>query len=78
MDAAEIEALALRWRAAIGIIPYRIFVALTPVARHRLALLSQTRAQRELDALQAKPGTSCHPIDDAAVDALTNHKQRIR
>lgn len=71
MTDAEIEQLALRWRAAIGIIPYRIFAALTPVARARLKVMSQTRAQRELSG---KPGASSHPLDEIAVDALT--KQR--
>lgn len=72
MDAAEIEALAIRWRAATGIVPYKIFAALTPPARERLSLMSQTRAQRELAAL---PGTSSHPLDEIAVETL---KKRIR
>lgn len=80
MTPADLEALALRYRADCGVIPYRVFAALEPEARDRLALTSQTQAQRDLRALSAgpppAPPRTVHlttRADEAAMAELARH-----
>lgn len=83
MTPAELESLALHYRAECGVIPYRVFVALEPEARNRLAMTSQTKAQRDLRALSAgnppAPPRTIHlttRADEAAMAELARHIPR--
>jgi hypothetical protein len=46
---AALERLAVMWRAITGVVPYRVWIALPDESRRRLASLTQTAAQLELD-----------------------------
>ncbi len=63
MTTAVLEAMAIHWRADTGIVPYRLWVALTVEARGRLAVMTQTKAQRMVESIP-------QPFEGRALDDL--------
>jgi hypothetical protein len=69
---ADLEHLAIQWRAETGIVPYGLWCALTDEARERMAVMSQTRAQRMLRGEPDPPRTTTPKMDAVALaDLLT-------